>query len=136
MSQPAKILLIDDDPAVLLTVGDRLRLEGYDVIKAASGDQALILLRTDTPDLILLDVTMPGMTGLAFLKKISAPDGRPRHPVLVFTARSNMEPFFANTAVEGFLAKTADPQRLIEEIRRILAKTRVESGAAPSEGAG
>lgn len=130
MSQPAKILLIDDDPSVLLTVGDQLRLEGYEVLKAASGDQALILLRSDTPDLIVLDITMPGMTGLAFLKRISMADGRPRYPVLVFTARSNMEPFFSDTAVEGFLAKTADPQRLTDEIRRILARTRgVPSGA-------
>jgi DNA-binding response OmpR family regulator len=128
MTQPAKILLIDDDPAVLLTVGDRLRLEGYEVIKAAGGDQALNMLRTDTPDLIVLDITMPGMTGLAFMKRISMPDGRPRYPILVFTARSNMEPFFADMAVEGFLAKTAEPQRLIDEIRRILARTRDAPG--------
>lgn len=130
MSQAAKILLIDDDPAVLLTVGDRLRLEGYEIIKAASGDQALIVLRTDIPDLIVLDITMPGMTGLAFLKKISMQDGRPRYPVLVFTARSNMEPFFADMAVEGFLTKTADPQRLIDEVRRILARTHGTTGVA------
>lgn len=123
MGQPERILLIDDDPAVLLTVGDRLKLEGYDVLKAASGDQALATLRTETPDLIILDITMPGMSGLAFLKKISMPDGRPRYPVLVFTARSNMETFFAETAVEGFLSKTSDPQRLIDETRRILDKT-------------
>jgi DNA-binding response OmpR family regulator len=133
MNHAAKILLIDDDPSVLLTVGDRLRLEGYEVVKAASGDQALIVLRTDTPDLIVLDVTMPGMTGLAFLKKISMPDGRPRYPVLVFTARSNMEPFFADMAVEGFLAKTADPQQLIDAVRHILARTRAAPGA-PRKG--
>lgn len=124
MSETGKILLIDDDPAVLLTVGDRLHLEGYEVLKAASGDQALGVLRSETPSLIILDITMPGMTGLAFLKKISMPDGRPRYPVLIFTARSNMQPFFSETSVEGFLAKTSDPQRLIDEIRRILDKTR------------
>ncbi len=132
MSETGRILLIDDDPAVLLTVGDRLRLEGYEVLKAASGDQALSVLRSETPDLIILDITMPGMTGLAFLKKISMPDGRPRYPVLVFTARSNMEPFFAETAVDGFLAKTSDPQRLVDDIRRILDKHR--KAAAPRSG--
>lgn len=145
MSLPARILLIDDDPAVLLTVGDRLRLEGYEVAKAASGDQALIVLRSDPPDLIVLDITMPGMTGLAFLKRISMPDGRPRYPVLVFTARSNMEPFFTDIPVEGFLAKTADPQRLVDEIRLILDRTRIRTAAtglsrpdpaSPSRGAG
>lgn len=134
MSTPAKILLIDDDPAVLLTVSDRLRLEGHEVIKAASGDQALNILRSETPDLIILDITMPGMTGLAFLKKISMPDGRPRHPVLVFTARSNMEPFFSETAVEGFLAKTTDPQRLVDEVSRILLKTRKGSAGGSHGG--
>jgi len=124
MHDKGKILLIDDDPAVLLTVGDRLHLEGYEVLKAASGDQALGVLRSETPDLIILDITMPGMTGLAFLKKISMQDGRPRYPVLIFTARSNMQPFFSETSVEGFLAKTSDPQRLIDEIHRILNKTR------------
>ena len=130
MSDTGKILLVDDDPAVLLTVGDRLRLEGYEVLKAASGDQALGVLRSETPNLIILDITMPGMTGLAFLKKVSMPDGRPRYPVLIFTARSNMQPFFSETSVEGFLAKTSDPQRLIDEIRRILDKTR--KGASTS----
>ena len=127
-----KILLVDDDPAVLLTVGDRLHLEGYEVLKAARGDQALSVLRSETPDLIILDITMPGMTGLAFLKKISMQDGRPRYPVLIFTARSNMQPFFSETAVEGFLAKTSDPQRLIDEIRRVMDKTRKGAATGPA----
>ncbi len=117
-----RILLVDDDPAVLLSVGDQLRLDGYEVVTAETGDQALQVLRTLTPDLIILDISMPGMTGLAFLKRISGADEKPRYPVLVFTARANMEQFFADTAVEGFLAKTCDPTLLTREIERILLK--------------
>ncbi|MEI6150241.1 MAG: response regulator [bacterium] len=131
MSTPAKILLIDDDPALLLTVGDQLKLEGYEVTPASSGDQALQLLRTLTPDLIILDISMPGMTGLAFLKKISGPDARPHYPILVFTARANMEKFFSETAVEGFLAKTSDPASLLAEIQRIILKYRKTSHTEP-----
>jgi DNA-binding response OmpR family regulator len=128
---PARILIVDDDPALLLTVGDQLRLEGFDAVPAATGEEALSAIRTTPPDLIILDITMPGMTGLALLKKLSGPDGKPRYPVLIFTARANMEHFFETTGVEGFLAKTSDPSKLLEEIRRILLKTRK---AAPAPG--
>jgi len=133
MNSRPNILLIDDDPSVLLTVGDRLRIEGYEIVTAASGEEGLQVLRSVTPDLIILDISMPGMTGLAFLKKISMPDGRPRYPVLIFTARSNMEQFFTETSVDGFLAKTSDPSNLLSEIQRILDKAR-RANRAESEG--
>ena len=130
MSEAAKILFIDDDPAVLMTVGDRLALEGYEVLKAASGDEALQRLRTVTPELIILDISMPGMTGMAFLKKVCMPAGKPRYPVLVFTARANMEPFFGEMELEGFLAKTSDPNDLLREVERIISKGRKVARAA------
>jgi DNA-binding response OmpR family regulator len=133
MNVSAKILLIDDDAALLLAVGDQLKLEGYEVTLAQSGEQALQLLRTLAPDLIILDISMPGMTGLAFLKKISGPDSRPRYPVLIFTARANMEKFFTSTTVEGFLAKTSDPSRLLDEVQRIILKYRKPSRTEPDE---
>jgi DNA-binding response OmpR family regulator len=120
----ARILLVDDEPNLLLVVGDQLRLEGYEVITARNGEEALQSLRVQTPDLIVLDISMPGMTGLALLKKLSGPDGKPRYPILIFTARSNMEQFFQTTAVEGFLSKASDPAQLLAEVRRILLKTR------------
>lgn len=120
----ARILLVDDEPNLLLMVGDQLRMEGYGVTTAASGDEALQSVRIQPPDLIILDVSMPGMTGLALLKKLSGPDGKPRYPILVFTARSNMEPFFQTTGVEGFLPKACDPSKLTAEVKRILLKTR------------
>jgi len=120
----ARILLVDDEPTLLLTVGDQLSLDGYEVITAATGEAALQILKDTPPDLIILDISMPGMTGLALLKKLSGPDGKPRYPILIFTARSNMESFFKTTAVEGFLSKDADPSALLAEVKRILVKTR------------
>lgn len=129
-----KILFVDDDPAVLLSVGDQLRMEGYEVLTAESGDQAMQVLRNTAPDLIILDISMPGMSGLAFLKKISGPSGKPRYPVLVFTARANMGHFFSETTVDGFLAKTSDPSLLLEEVRRILLK--YSKASLPESGEG
>jgi len=121
---PDRILLIDDEPSLQMTVGDLLRMEGYQVMSATSGDEALQFLRATPPDLIILDISMPGMSGLTLLKKLSDADGKPRYPILVFTARANMEPFFNTMSVEGFLTKASDPARLITEVKRILLKTK------------
>jgi DNA-binding response OmpR family regulator len=131
---PARILLVDDEPSLLLTVGDLLKLEGYDLTTAQTGEEAILAMRRQTPDLIILDISMPGMTGLALLKKLSGPDGKPHYPILVFTARANMEAFFKTTAVEGFLTKTSDPTQLLAEVKRILLKTRKEVYAEPHAG--
>jgi DNA-binding response OmpR family regulator len=117
----ARILLIDDEPSLLLTVGDQLRMEGYEVIAASSGDEALQALRLEPPDLIILDVSMPGMTGFSVLKKLSGPDGKPRYPILVFT-----------TGVEGFLSKGGDPSQLLAEVKRILLKTQPAGKPEPA----
>ncbi len=114
------ILFIDDDPVILQTVGDRLQFEGFIVTPAISGESALAQLKKMTPDLIILDISMPGMGGIKFLRAISDPHGQPQYPVLVFTARSNMEEFFNTINVDGFVAKSDDPKKLLHEIERII----------------
>lgn len=116
-----KILFIDDDPGILLTIGDRLQFEGYEVTKAISGEEGLAQLRQTPPDLIILDISMPGMGGIKFLREITNLDGKTRFPVLVLTARANMEDFFKNTAVDGFVAKSGESEILLREVERILA---------------
>ncbi len=115
-----KILLIDDDTSLLTTLSDFLSFEGYDIITADSGEAGLDRLETVTPDLIILDMSMPGMGGVGFLKKISDAYGKPSHPVLVLTARANMAEFFANVDVDGFVAKPCDPNDLLMEVARII----------------
>jgi DNA-binding response OmpR family regulator len=123
------ILIVDDDPAILRTVGDWLRFEGYKVIGVDSAEKALKSIEETPPDLILLDIAMPGTSGLSFLIDISSETGRPKYPVLVLTARTNMESFFATTAVDGFLAKTADPDALLKEVERIIGQHREDRTA-------
>ncbi len=115
-----KVLLIDDDTHLLVTLGDFLEFEGYDVTTAETGEEGLERIVVEEPDLIVLDMTMPGMGGIGFLKEISGPDRKPRHPVLVLTARANMAEFFANVEVDGFVAKPCDPNDLLMEVARIV----------------
>ncbi len=125
-----KILLIDDDRNLLLTLSDFLKFEGYTVITADSGENGLKALEKTSPDLIILDMSMPGMGGVGFLKEISSTDGKPEHPVLVLTARANMAEFFANVDVDGFIAKPCDPNDLLMEVARIIFLT---SGAGEED---
>jgi len=119
--QKRRILLVDDDTSLLVTLSDFLRFEGYEVVTADSGEQGLRKLsRMPAPDLIILDMSMPGMGGVGFLKEISNADGKPKHPVLVLTARANMAEFFANMEVDGFVAKPCDPSDLLMEVGRII----------------
>jgi len=114
------ILLIDDDTSLLVTLSDFLKFEGYSVMTADSAERGLENLAGMTPDLIVLDMGMPGMGGQGFLKEISSPEGKPRYPVLVLTARASMAEFFANVDVDGFVAKPTDPQDLLMEVSRII----------------
>ncbi|TFG80223.1 MAG: response regulator, partial [Chromatiales bacterium] len=130
--EKSKILLIDDDKSLLVTLRDFLRFEGYEVETAASGEEGLEKLTSVAPDLIVLDMSMPGMGGMGFLDKITE-DGRPRYPVLVLTAKAQMAEFFGAVDVDGFVAKPCDPQDLLMEISRIVFLTR---GKPVATGAG
>jgi CheY-like chemotaxis protein len=119
-TQRRRILLVDDDPSLLTTLADFLAFEGYAVETAESGEAALAVLDQVDPDLIILDMSMPGIGGVGFLREISDEDGQPSHSVLVLTARANMAEFFANVDVDGFVAKPCDPSDLLMEVSRII----------------
>lgn len=118
-----KLLLVDDDPSLLETLGDFLRFEGYEVLCAVSGEDALVKMRSFQPDLIILDMGMPGMGGTGFLDRITNPDGNTLAPILVLTARASMAEYFADKQVAGFIAKPCDPADLLMEVGRVLFMT-------------
>jgi len=127
MRAKPQILLVDDDEHLVSTLTDFLQFSGYDVIPAYNGDEAMDKLRASAPDLVVLDITMPKAGGVQFLRGLGAGTMEKKPPVLVFTARTNMEDFFKGLDVAGFLSKAATPELLLAEIRRIL-------GAATAEG--
>jgi DNA-binding response OmpR family regulator len=118
MSQ--KILLVDDDANIRMMLGDFLMASGYEVTCVESGDRALQVMAKALPDLIILDMGMPGMSGTVFLERITDAFGRTQVPVLVLTARGDMAEFFADKRIGGFLTKPADPDELLAEVQRVL----------------
>lgn len=79
-----KVLLVDDEAAVLEVISRRIKSWGYDLVKALSGKEAINLLKTEGPDAIILDYMMAGMDGISTLKEIRKIDKA--IPVIMFTA--------------------------------------------------
>jgi len=71
---PTKLLLVDDEEEFVSALAERLRIRKYDVRVAPSGEEALLMIGTERPDIVLLDLKMPGMDGLETLKRIKAGD--------------------------------------------------------------
>src|SRR5216117_3557338 len=81
----ARILIVEDEPAMVAGLRDNFEYEGYDVISAADGVEGLDRALADNPDLVVLDVMMPRMSGLDFCKQLKVK--RPSLPIIMLTAR-------------------------------------------------
>lgn len=89
MSQlPRRILVVDDDPNMLRIVSMYLGIEGYDVVTASTGEAGLAELRARQPQLVIMDVMMPGMDGVETCRRIRADPLTSTVPVLMLTALS------------------------------------------------
>ena len=113
-----KILLVDDERAILKIVGIKLKVCGYDCLTASDGQQALDLIESAKPDLVLLDIIMPVMDGFGVLERL-----RPASqlPVIVLSARPESGQRALNMGADAFLAKPFDVDTLVHQIEALLA---------------
>ncbi len=104
----ATILIVDDMPIIREPIADALRAKGYETICAANGREALGLVKSHSPDLILLDVSMPVMDGLEYLRAVQADSTIPRPPVILLTAVSEKDHVVeaARLGVQDYLLKS------------------------------
>jgi len=117
-----KILILEDEKDVARLYAKRLKDNGYDPEFAFDGLEGLEKLKTFKPQLILLDVNMPKMGGLEFYQHICDSRGAPQYPVLVLTARADLESLFRDFHVEGILIKPFSGSQLLKEVEIILDK--------------
>ncbi len=116
-----RILVVDDDAMNLRMAEMILTKKGYEVEKADSGQAAIALLQSEKTELVLLDVEMPGMSGIETLDAIRARQELAQVPVLFLSASEDMESAVANGeyAVQGFIKKPFLPQRLYESVEAV-----------------
>lgn len=120
-----KILVVDDEAGVRDTLGRFLRSLGYDVAFAADGLQGLEAARAALPDLMVLDVDMPRMTGIELCAVLKTDEATRRVPVLFLTASDQMgaaEDALSKGA-DGYLAKPVDFARFKAKLEALLGKT-------------
>ena len=125
----ARVLVVDDILPNVKLLEAKLTSEYYDVLTATSGEEALKSVEEDSPDLVLLDVMMPGMDGPETLKALRGLSGFAATPVVFMTAKvqpSEVEQFKAMGAMD-VVAKPFDPVTLPERIRDLWSSTHERS---------
>ena len=115
------ILVVDDEESIRFLYRDELEEEGYRVIVARDGEEALRKVRDESPDLVTLDIRMPGMDGIEVLQKIK---GRYRDlPVIMSTAYGEYRNDFNVWLSDAYITKTANLEELKKTIRGLLGQS-------------
>lgn len=116
------ILVVDDDANIRRVVEINLRISGYDVITAKNGEEGLAAVARYSPQLLVLDVTMPGMNGYEVAQQLQENAKTAEIPIVFLTARAQDEDVLAgwDAGADWYMTKPFDPARLCSVITDIL----------------
>jgi CheY-like chemotaxis protein/MinD-like ATPase involved in chromosome partitioning or flagellar assembly len=128
-----KILVVDDDIDTLRLVGLMLQRQGYQVVAASNGNQALIMAQSENPDLVLLDVMMPDMDGYEVARRLRANPSTNSTPIIMFTAKSQVDDKIMGfeSGVDDYLTKPTQPRELFAHVKAVLARSNKQSPPPP-----
>lgn len=121
----ARILVVDDNPTNSKLVSDLLEFEGHIILKAADAEEALTILKEILPDLILMDISMPGMDGLTLTRKLKA-DPRTAHIRIVALTASAMkgdDRKAFEAGCDGYITKPVDTRAFPGQVAAFLGDT-------------
>lgn len=124
------ILVVDDEPPIVRLVKTKLQLDGFAVVTAGRGEEALPIVENDRPDLVILDLMMPGMDGFETLRHIRE---RSRVPVIFLTARAGDVDKLRGlqSGADDYITKPFNPDELVARVTAVLRRA---DGAAPAGG--
>lgn len=128
--QPYNVLIVDDDPQVTLALSIRLRAAGYVVDTAPDGETGLEKLALKLPDVVLLDMRMPGIDGLEVIRRMKMDERLSRVPVIVISANAQetVKREAIATGAKLFLEKPYESRVLLDALTRVLARDREMAG--------
>ena len=113
-----RILVVDDEEGIQLLYREEFEDEGYEVVSAYNGDEALVIFGEKTPDLVILDINMPGMNGIEVLRRMK--ETHPHLPVILSSAYQEYKQDIGSWASEEYIVKSANLDDLKEAVRKHL----------------
>ncbi|HET6894542.1 MAG TPA: response regulator [Candidatus Baltobacteraceae bacterium] len=128
-----RILVVDDDRNLRKIIQTNLELAGYDVSTAANGEEALSMLDSMQPDLIVLDVMMPIMDGYEVARRVRRHPSNTHVPIIMLTAKSEVEDKLAGfeAGADDYITKPFGPQELLARVRAKIRRVEVDSSLSP-----
>ncbi len=122
MAEKSKILLVDDEPDIIETVAKRLESQGYEVLIARDGEEALAKARREKPDLIILDLMLPKMDGYKVCSFLKNDSRSAKIPILILTARiqENEEKLAYECGANAYVTKPFESAELLAKIKNML----------------
>lgn len=113
-----RILLVDDEEGIQLLYREEFEEEGFEVITAYNGEEALESFTREPPDLVILDINMPGMSGIEVLRRMK--EINPHLPVILSSAYQEYKQDFGSWASEDYIVKSANMDELKNAVRKHL----------------
>ncbi len=125
MADERRILIVDDDPVILRLLKVNFEMEGFAVMTAENGEDGVAAATRDVPDIILLDVMMPGMDGLQAAEKLRAQSSTKEIPIIFVSAKAQSVDVKAGlqAGAVDYVTKPFDPVELVEKVENLLAQT-------------
>jgi DNA-binding response OmpR family regulator len=118
-----KLLVVDDEKDVVETLKNRLTREGYEVVTAFDGEEALVRVKEDSPDIILLDLMMPKLNGFEVLKQVRENFKDKWRPVIIISAAGELDAVKKSYRLEAdhYLSKPATMENILRGIRIMIS---------------
>jgi len=124
MADARKVLVVDDEPHILRSLGFVLKRAGYEVLEARSGPEALSVVQKERPDVVFLDIMMPRLDGYEVCRRIKDSDELSGTYVIMLTARGQQQDREASLAAgaDEYMTKPFSPSRALERVRAALGE--------------
>ena len=130
MADKPRVLLVDDEPSILKIVGKRLEVEGFEVLVAMDGQDALAKARTERPQVIVLDLMLPKLNGYEVCTLLKQDPRYQKTPIIIFTAKTHAtnEQMAMECGANAYVCKPFSGQELVEKIRALIAAAAAQPG--------
>lgn len=118
----ARVLIVDDSPTETYKISQMLSKHGYEVLTAESGEKGLAMARSEQPDVVLMDIVMPGMNGFQATRQLTSDSATSGIPVIIVTTKDQETDrlWGKRQGAKGYLTKPVDDSTLVSTIKSVL----------------